>query len=125
MINRESIMKTLIPLLLSMTLLACSDGGSSSTSPDGGDGTGQIIISWAPPTSNTDGTELTNLANYKIYYGESPDRMTNIIQFSNTGQTSYEVDNLDSNTLYFFTMSSLNSLNVESTYSEIISQTAN
>ena len=33
--------------------------------------TGSAALSWAVPTENTDGTPLTNLAGYQIYYGTS------------------------------------------------------
>jgi len=29
----------------------------------------QATVSWIPPTTNTDGTALTDLAGYKVYYG--------------------------------------------------------
>lgn len=32
-------------------------------------GTGQAILTWVAPTTRTDGTALTNLAAYNIYYG--------------------------------------------------------
>jgi hypothetical protein len=30
---------------------------------------GQATLSWDPPTTNVDGTPLTDLAGYKVYYG--------------------------------------------------------
>lgn len=32
---------------------------------------GSATLSWTPPTKNTDGSRLTDLAGYKIYYGTS------------------------------------------------------
>ena len=33
---------------------------------------GQIKMAWDPPTTNSDGSPLTNLAGYRIYYGAAP-----------------------------------------------------
>jgi len=33
--------------------------------------TGSVTLTWTPPTKNTDGSQLTDLAAYKIYYGLS------------------------------------------------------
>ena len=33
--------------------------------------TGSATLSWTPPTTNTDGSSLTNLAGYKVYWGPS------------------------------------------------------
>ena len=35
--------------------------------------TGSATLSWLPPTTNIDGSPLTNLAGYKIYWGTSAD----------------------------------------------------
>ena len=32
-------------------------------------GLGSMSLSWTPPTQNTDGSALTDLAGYKLYYG--------------------------------------------------------
>ncbi len=32
---------------------------------------GDATLSWDPPTTNADGTPLTDLAGYRIYYGTS------------------------------------------------------
>lgn len=58
-------------------------------------------LSWTPPTQNTDGTTLTNLAGYRIYYGTSADSLTQSIQVTNPGLTSYTIGNLNSGTYYF------------------------
>ena len=29
----------------------------------------EVTLSWDPPTTNADGTPLTDLAGYKVYYG--------------------------------------------------------
>jgi hypothetical protein len=58
-------------------------------------------ISWTPPTTNTDGTALTNLAGYRISYGTSPSSLNQLIQVPNAGATAYVVEGLSPGTWYF------------------------
>ncbi len=37
---------------------------------------GSATLSWKPPTENADGSALTNLAGYRIYYGRNRDNLT-------------------------------------------------
>ena len=49
---------------------------------------GTATISWIPPTQNTDGSALTDLAGYRIYYGTSPSSLNQNVELSNPGLTS-------------------------------------
>jgi hypothetical protein len=62
--------------------------------------TGSATVNWTPPTTNTDGSSLTNLAGYHIYYGTSS---SNLSQSATVGAgiSSYMVDNLSPGTWYF------------------------
>ncbi|MBM4220223.1 MAG: hypothetical protein FJ171_11500 [Gammaproteobacteria bacterium] len=40
---------------------------------------GAATLSWYPPTTNSDGSALTNLAGYRIYYGRNPNDLTRAI----------------------------------------------
>lgn len=62
---------------------------------------GSAALSWTPPTQNTDGTPIANLAGYNIYYGPSASAMTNKIAVTNPGLTVYTVADLASGTHYF------------------------
>jgi hypothetical protein len=64
-------------------------------------GTGSASLRWTPPTRNTDGSTLTNLAGYKILYGTSSSSLSKSITVANPGVSSYVVDNLASGTWYF------------------------
>lgn len=77
---------------------------------------GSVTLNWNPPTENTDGSTLTNLAGYKIYYGPSSRRYDHEIRIYNAGVTSYVVDNLPADT-YYFAATALNSSGMESDYS--------
>jgi hypothetical protein len=83
---------------------------------------GTVTLSWLPPTTNTNGTALTNLAGYKIYYGTSPSSLTHSVQITNPGIADYVIDNLSPATWYF-SLVSYNSANVESPLSAIVSKT--
>jgi len=63
--------------------------------------TGTVTLSWTPPTENTDGTTLTNLAGYHIYYGTSPSNLSQRIELANPGLASYVISSLTPATWYF------------------------
>jgi hypothetical protein len=84
--------------------------------------TGSATLSWTPPTLNTDGSPLTNLSGYKIYWGSALGTYPNSVTLSNPGLTSYVVDNLVPGT-YYFVATALNSVGVESTFSSAASKT--
>ena len=85
---------------------------------------GSATLSWTAPTQNTDGSPLSDLAAYKIYYGTSPGSYTNEILVSNPGTTSFVVENLVPDT-YYFVSTSINSLGIESLFSNMASTTVN
>jgi hypothetical protein len=62
---------------------------------------GVATLDWLPPTANTDGTTLTNLAGYTVYYGSSPDNLSKSVKVSNAGVATYTVTGLASGTWYF------------------------
>lgn len=90
----------------------------SPTSTDDGSAT----LSWTPPTQNTDGSTLTNLAGYRIYYGTSAGAMNKTVQVANAGISRYVVENLTAATWYF-TVRAYTSAGVESTSSSTATKT--
>ena len=82
--------------------------------------TGVATLDWTAPTENSDGSALTNLAGYTVYYGTSPDKLTESVKVSNPGLTAYTVSNLTSGTWYF-AVTSYSSAGVESIRSAVIS----
>jgi hypothetical protein len=65
------------------------------------DSRGTATLSWTPPTRNSDGTTLTNLAGYRVHYGQSATALAQTIQLANAGTSSYIVSNLAPGTYYF------------------------
>lgn len=93
---------------------------ATTTPPPKSVSTGTVTLDWTPPTENSDGSALTNLAGYTVYYGTSPDNLTESVQVSNPGVTAYTLSNLASGTWYF-AVSSNSSAGAESVRSSVIS----
>jgi len=62
---------------------------------------GSATLTWTAPTTNTDGSALTDLAGYHIYYGNSPSALSTMIDIASAGTLSYTVSSLASGTWYF------------------------
>lgn len=100
-----------------------NSGGNTTGGATGGTAAGTATLSWTAPTTNSDGTPLTDLAGFRIYYGWSTSALTNVITIANTRQTSYEVQNLDVGTVWYFVVKAYNSANVESDQSPVVHKT--
>jgi hypothetical protein len=78
-------------------------------------GSESYTLSWVPPTQNEDGSELTDLAGYRIYYGMIPGEYTETVAVDSAGLTSFVLDNLAPGQ-YFLVMTAINSAELESRY---------
>ena len=76
-------------------------------------GSHSITVSWLSPTSNDDGSALSDLAGFRIHYGRQSGRYTRTISVDNPGLTSYVVDGLVPGA-YYFSMGSYNRTQVAS-----------
>jgi len=83
---------------------------------------GSATLSWQPPTRNTDGSTLTDLAGYKVYWGTTSGTYPNSVTLNNSGLTSYVVGNLAPGT-YFFAVTALNRAGAESSRTSPASKT--
>jgi hypothetical protein len=94
------------------------------TNAPGSTTSGTATVSWAAPTQNTDGTPLTDLAGYKIYYGTSPTTLTaaQVVNLANPSASSYVISGLASGTWYF-AVTSYSAAGDESALSTISSKT--
>ena len=81
-----------------------------------GPGVSSVALNWAAPTQNEDGSQLTDLAGYKIYWGTTPGCYPNSVTINDPNTTAYVVDNLSPGT-YEFVATAFNTSNVESGYS--------
>ncbi len=85
---------------------------------------GSATLSWTPPTQNEDGSPLTDLAGYKIYYGTQQGNYRTSIRIDNPGIATYVVENLTPNT-YYFVSTAFKSNGVESAFSNEVVQGVN
>ena len=83
---------------------------------------GVATLSWVAPTQRTDGTPLTNLAGFRVYYGTSSGSYPNSVSVTNPNLTSYALDALPAGTYYFVT-TAFDATGNESAYSTPVSKT--
>ncbi|MCZ8133005.1 MAG: putative Ig domain-containing protein [Steroidobacteraceae bacterium] len=62
---------------------------------------GRATVTWEAPTQRTDGTPLTNLAGFRVYYGRQPGSLTQRVDVSNPTVTTVVVENLTAGTWHF------------------------
>ena len=79
---------------------------------------GQASLSLTAPATNTDGTPLTDLAGYNIYYGTASGDYTQTINVGNVA--NYTVSNLAAGT-YYFVATAYDSAGNQSAYSDVVS----
>lgn len=96
-------------LVFGLTCCGGSGGGPSSTA------TGVASLSWNPPATNSDGTPLTDLAGYKVYYGNSSGQYTKAIDVGSS--TSYVINNLPVGATTYFTVTAYDLSGNESSFS--------
>jgi len=102
-------------------LISVNDGQASASLPRfsisvNQVGTRSTTLTWTPPTENEDGTALTDLDGYRIYWGTTQGNYTNSVTIDNEGLTSYVVENLAPGT-YEFVATAFNDSGVESVFS--------
>jgi len=85
---------------------------------------GTATVSWTPPTTNTDGSALTDLASYRVAYGRAADALSESATVNNPGLSSYTLDGLSQGTWYFAVIV-VNASGVESDLSNVASKTIN
>ena len=101
--------------------ITVTDGKSESSLPAfdiavSQDGLGTITLTWVAPEENTDGSYISDLAGYRIYYGMEPGRYDQAVEISNVGLTTYVIDDLRPGT-YFVAARAFNQSKIESDYS--------
>jgi hypothetical protein len=84
--------------------------------------TGSAILTWQPPALNTDGSTLTDLSAFKIYWGTTQGTYSQSTKISNAAARTYTVPGLTKGTWYFV-VTALNSQGLESPYSNVWSKT--
>jgi hypothetical protein len=67
-------------------------------------GTGAVTLNWSAPTSNSDGSALTDLSGYKILYGKNAGNLDQSKSLPSTVNSAV-IDNLATGTWYFAVVS--------------------
>lgn len=79
-----------------------------------------FTLIWESPTTNADGTPLTDLAGYKVYYGTASGTYGTPINVGNV--TTYKVTGLLSDKMYYFVVTAFDTSGNESGYSNQVSK---
>ncbi len=120
-----------ILFMIPFALLAGCEAGNVSTSSTNtttstpgttNTASGFASLAWNAPTTNTDGTSLTDLAGYKVYYGPSSGNYTKSVDVGNI--TSYTLNNLSTGT-YYIAVTAYDAAGTESGYSNEVSKVIN
>ncbi len=82
-------------------------------------GEASFTLAWDAPTTNADGTPLTDLAGFKAYYGTVTGVYPNVIDVGNV--TTFIIGGLIEGTTYFFVMTAYDTSGNESIYSSEVS----
>lgn len=77
-----------------------------------------VTLSWETPTTNADGTPLTDLGGYKVYYGNTTRTYGTPIDVKNV--SAYTLDLTDGT--YFFAITAYDTSGNESVYSNEVSK---
>jgi hypothetical protein len=74
---------------------------------------GTVTLSWLAPDANSDGTPLTDLAGYRIYYGNTSGQYDQQLEISGAGTMTAVIENL-SQGAWYFAATALNATGLES-----------
>lgn len=83
---------------------------------------GEVTLSWRPPSQRENGEPLSNLAGYRLLFGQRSERYDEDIYIDSPGITTYTVENLLAGSWYFV-MTAVDRDGLESGYSAEIERT--
>jgi len=78
---------------------------------------GSVLVTWEPPTENTDDSPLQDLTGFNIYWGTDPAQDAGTVAVSGTGISAYRISGLAPG-LYQFVTTAVNAQGVESDRSD-------
>lgn len=110
----------ILVFLLSGALALSGCGGGTTVTPGSPGATGSATLAWDAPDTNVDGTPLTNLGGFKVYYGTAPGSYTSVVTVGLN--TSCEIGSLAQGKKYFFAVTAYDSYGNESGYSNEVSK---
>ncbi len=84
--------------------------------------TGSAVLTWTMPTQNTDGSPLTDLTGYRVYYGTNPASLASSVSIA-SGTTTTTIPNLPTGVTYYFAIASVSVSGGEGNKSNVASKT--
>jgi hypothetical protein len=124
-LNNERLSFRILVIALALSVAACGQvNPSASGNAAAQAANGTAALNWSPVTQNTDGSELTDLAGYLVFYGTSPGAMSTLVTLSDPNQTSYVVANLSAGTWYF-SVAAYTSSGIQGEMSNVVSKSIN
>jgi hypothetical protein len=114
--NRSGGFSVLLAVLIVAVSVACQPGLD-----DEAERVGSAKVSWDPPTQREDGSTLTTISGYTIYFGRDPENLEHTIEVSGE-LTEYEIEGLEEGTWYF-AVTAKSDTGVESQRSPVVSKT--
>lgn len=104
-----------------VTIQAAALYGASSPPPPPPP-TGNALLHWSAPSTNTDGTPLTDLAGFYIYRGTDPAALSRVAKIDGASETSFTDQALAAGTWYY-AASAFNARGAESAKTAVASKT--
>ena len=92
------------------------DGGTSTPSVSA-----SAYLLWDPPTTNVDGTPLTDLAGFRVYRGTEPGVYTEIVDIPSPEVTTYTFQGLPAG-IHYFAVTAYDQAGNESDFSNEVSK---
>lgn len=126
-----------LPVLLAgitLSFIGCQDGNPNQAPSSVAQATpapsslpapasGSATLSWEAPTENTNGTALTDLSGFRIYYGQDTAHLVTYVTLPNLGVLIYVIDGLPVGATYYFAVTALASDGEESAPSVVATKT--
>ena len=112
-------------IAIAALLGGCRDpgpGAAPTTPGQSASGPGIATLSWEAPTTNTNGTALTDLAGYRIYYGPSDEQLDHHVDINTVGLQTYVIEGLEPGNWHFAVMA-VAANGAESKLSDIVLKT--
>ena len=78
-------------------------------------------LSWVPPTQNVDGTPLTDLAGFRVLYGQTVGQYTQTLNLPSPTMSTVVIEGLGAGTWYFI-VKAVNAAGAESDFSNVVSK---
>jgi hypothetical protein len=104
-------------------IISVSDGKASASLPAfaitvAAAQAASVTLSWVPPTTNTDGTPVTGLSGFRVFYGTASRQYSQSISIPSPTITAAVVEGLSAGTTWYFAVTAVNASGVESAYSQ-------